>query len=255
MKNCAPELRDEDHRYDCGFGAAPTLVDMDGDGSLEILQPGMDQWLYLWDSDGVAVPGWPVKVQDPTFEAVANREGRILSSPAVGDIDGDGGLEIVLGTGQTAGSDFGGYGVLYALDSDGSLLDGWPITLFAGFAGALPVIGEGIVVSPALADVDGDGDLEIGANSTADQGALYHHDGTVAVDFAATRQDFGPYATTDEQAVLLMLSPGAFADGDGDDIPDYFAAGTSLSYGANILAWATLFDHDSCAGGLLECRG
>jgi len=243
-ENCAPELRDEDHRYDCGFAAAPTLVDMDGDGSLEILQPGMDQWLYLWDADGVAVPGWPVKVQDPSFEAVANREGRILSSPAVGDIDGDGGMEIVLGTGQTAGSDFGGYGVLYALDTDGSLLDGWPITLFAGFAGALPVIGEGIVVSPALADVDGDGDLEIGANSTADQGALYHHDGTVAVDFAATRQDFGPYATTDEQAVLLMLSPGAFADGDGDDVPDYFAAGTSLSYGANILAWATLFDHD-----------
>ena len=243
-ENCAPELRDEDHRYDCGFGAAPTLVDMDGDGRLEILQPGMDQWLYLWDADGVSVPGWPVKVQDPSFEAIANREGRILSSPAVGDIDGDGGMEIVLGTGQTAGSDFGGYGVLYALDEDGSLLDGWPITLFAGFAGALPIIGEGIVVSPALADVDGDGELEIGANSTADQGALYNHDGTVAVDFAATRQNYGPYATTEEQAVLLMLSPGAFADGDGDDIPDYFAAGTSLSYGANILAWATLFDHD-----------
>ena len=247
--NCAPELRDEDHRYDCGFGAAPTLVDMDGDGSLEILQPGMDQWLYLWDRNGVAVPGWPVKVQDPSFDAISNREGRILSSPAVGDIDGDGGIEIVLGTSQTAGSDFGGYGVLYALDGDGSLLDGWPITLFAGFAGALPVIGEGIVVSPALADVDGDGDLEIGANSTADQGALYHHDGTIAVDFAATRQHYGPYATTEEQAVLLMLSPGAFADADGDDVPDYFAAGTSLSYGANILAWATLFDHDHALAG------
>jgi len=242
--HCAPELRDEDHRYDCGFGAAPTLVDMDGDGYLDILQPGMDQWLYLWDRNGEAHPGWPVKVQAPDFEAIADREGRILSSPAVGDIDADGGLEIVLGTGQTAGSDFGGYGVLYALDGDGSLMPGWPITIFAGFAGALPIIGEGIVVSPALADLDGDGDLEIGANSIADQGALYHHDGSVAVDFAATRQDFGPYASTEEQAVLLMLSPGAFADASGDGVPDYFAAGTSLSYGANILAWSSLFDHD-----------
>jgi hypothetical protein len=92
--------------------------------------------------------------------------------------------------------------------------------------------------------VDGDGDLEIAANSVADQGALYHHDGSVAVDFAATRQDFGPYATTEEQAVLLMISPGAFADANGDGTPDYFAGGTSLSYGANILAWSTLFDHD-----------
>jgi hypothetical protein len=242
--NCDPALRDEDHRYDCGFGAAPTLVDLDGDGYLDILQPGMDQWLYLWDRNGEPHPGWPVKVQAPDFEAIANREGRILSSPAVGDIDGDGGLEIVLGTGQTAGSDFGGYGVLYALDGDGSLLPGWPITIFAGFAGALPVIGEGVVVGPALADVDGDGDLEIGANSIADQGALYHHDGTVAVDFAATRQSFGPYASTEEQAVLLMISPGSFADGNGDGVPDYFAGGTSLSYGANILAWSTLFDHD-----------
>ena len=243
-ENCAVELRDEEHRYDCGFGAAPTLVDMDGDGDLEILQPGMDQWLYLWDHQGQPVPGWPVKVQDPSFEAIANREGRILSSPAVGDIDGDGGMEIVIGTGQTAGSDFGGYGVLYALDEDGSLLEGWPITLFAGFAGALPVIGEGIVVQPALADVDGDGDLEIGANATADQGGLYHHDGSVAVDFAATRQDYGPYATTEEQAMLLMLSSGAFGDADGDGSPDYFAGASSLGYGANILAWTSLFDHD-----------
>lgn len=242
--NCANELRDDSHRYDCGFFASPTLADLDGDGALEILQPGMDQWLYVWRADGSMQPGWPLKVQDPTFEAIADREGRILSSPAVGDIDGDGDPDIVLGTSQTAGSEFGGYGMLYALNTDGTILEGWPLTLFAGFAGALPYIGEGVVVSPALADLDGDGDLEIAANAIADQGAIYHHDGTVALDFVAIADAFGPEANTDEAAVLMMAANGAFADANADGHPDWFVGGSGIGYGGNILSWATKFDHD-----------
>ena len=243
-ENCDPALRDNSHRYDCGFFATPTLADLDGDGRLEILQPGMDQFLYIWQADGTPLPGWPLKVQDPDFAAIADREGRILSSPAVGDIDGDGDLDLVLGTSQTAGSEFGGYGMLYALDVDGSIHDGWPMTLFAGFAGALPYIGEGVVVSPALADLDGDGDLEIAANAIADQGGIFHHDGTVAVDFIAINDGFGASSNTDELAVLMMAANGAFADADGDGTPDYFVGGSGIGYGGNILAWASLFDHD-----------
>jgi len=241
---CAPELRDDTHRYDCGFFASPTLADLDGDGRLEIVQPGMDQWLYAWRGDGTPLAGWPVEVHDPGYEAIADRKGRILSSPAVGDIDSDGDLDFVLGTSQTAGSDFGGYGMLYALDHDGSVLDGWPQPLFAGFAGALPYIGEGVVVSPALADLDGDGDLEIAANAIADPGGLYHHDGSQAADFLAIAESFGRNSNTDELAVLLMAANGAFADADGDGVPDWFAGGSGIGYGSNILAWADLFDHD-----------
>jgi len=244
LAKCDPALRGEEVRTDCGFGASPTLVDLDGDGQLEILQPAMDQWLYQWEADGTAVPGWPVHVHDPSFDAIAERQNRILSSPAVGDLDGDGDLEIVLGTSQTAGSDFGGYGILYALDHDGGILPGWPISIFAGFAGALPFIGEGIVVSPGLADLDGDGDLEIGATAIAEQGSLYHHDGTAAVDWRATRSDFGPGSNSEEQAALFMVGSGAFVDLNGDGTPDWIAGGGGIGYGGNILARHTRFDHD-----------
>ena len=110
--------------------------------------------------------------------------------------------------------------MLYALGVDGVILDGWPQPLFAGFAGALPYIGEGVVVSPAVADLDGDGDLEIAANAIADQGAIYHHDGTSAVDFVAISDAFGPESNTDEAAVLMMAANGAFADANADGTPD-----------------------------------
>lgn len=244
FEHCDPADRDEDVRTDCGFAASPTLADIDGDGAREILQPGMDMHLYAWKADGTPLPGWPVFVQDPSFDAIASRVTRILSSPAVGDLDGDGDVEIVLGTSQTAGSDFGGYGMLYALDHDGALLPGWPLALFAGFAGALPYIGEGVVVSPALADIDGDGDLEIGATAIAEQGSLYHHDGTPATDFRATAGDFGDNSNSDEQAALFMVGSGAFTDADGDGLPDWFAGGSGIGYGANILTRHVRYDHD-----------
>jgi hypothetical protein len=245
--NCDPALRDDSHRYDCGFFAAPTLTNLDGDaaGTLEIVQPAMDQWLYVWDGAGQAVAPYPVKVQDPSFEAIAGREGRILSSPAVGDIDADGDPDFVLGTSQTAGSDFGGYGMLYALDARAAaLLPGWPLPIFAGFAGALPYIGEGVVVAPALADVDGDGDLEIGANAIAEQGALYDHTGAIARDFSAVSASYGAQSNTSEPAALFLVGNGAFGDADGDGTPDWFAGGSGINYGLNIAAWAVRFEHD-----------
>ncbi len=238
---CDPADRGELTRTDCGFFAAPTLVDLDGDGSLEILQPGMDQYLYAWHADGSAFANYPVFVQSDEF---AERVNRILSSPAVGDIDNDGDLDIVLGTSQTAGSEFGGYGLLYALEVDGSVHPGWPLELFAGFAGALPYVGEGVVVSPALADVDGDGDLEIAANATADQGAIYHHDGTQYADFYAINEHFGPQSNSNEQAALFMVGNSAFGDLTGDGVPDLFAGGTGIAYGGAILARFVKLDHD-----------
>jgi hypothetical protein len=241
---CAPEDRHDEHRTDCGFFGTPVLVDLTGDGRLEILIPAMDQHLYAWDADGESVPGWPVLVHTFDIDDVADRIGRIIASPSVGDIDGDGSIDIVLGTSQTDGSDFGGYGLLYALEVDGSLKEGWPIHIFAGFAGALPYIGEGIVTKPALADIDGDGDVEIAATSLADPGAVYGPDGVAVMDFAPTLVDFGARSNTSEASVLFMLSTLIFADANGDGLLDVFASGSGIGYGTSWAAWSRRVDHD-----------
>jgi len=113
----------------------------------------------------------------------------------VGDIDGDGRIEIVVATNEEyAGhadlfdSDsyvfqalklavsVGGFddlrldvaGRVYALNHDGSpvervgtALASWPAPVPLLVSGLLPDVGTGTPGSPALADVDGDGDLEI----------------------------------------------------------------------------------------------
>ncbi len=144
---------------DPGFFSTPALVDLDGDGKLEIVAPAMDQYLYVFRYDGSQQSNFPVLLRDMTRkEPVAER---IISSPAVGDIDGDGQIEIVVGTSEVYGST----GRVYAVKPDGSFVPGWPIEALGLMPDILPYVGRGVPTNPALADVDGDGVVDIATNS------------------------------------------------------------------------------------------
>jgi hypothetical protein len=74
------------------------------------------------------LPGWPLFAQE------------VDSTPRVGDVDGDGRLDVVFGSDDDH---------LYAVDLTGAFLPGWPIS-------------EGRSLRTAsLADIDGDGRLEV----------------------------------------------------------------------------------------------
>ena len=130
------------------------LGDLDGDGVKEVIVPGRNAFyenmLYVYHIDGIPLQGWPQKLDSTVYAC----------SPAVGDVDGDGSLEIAIGTDSPSGT-------FYLFKSDGSLMQGFPVHL-----------GSPIFSSPTLVDLDGDGDLEIICATDAGYVHVLHHDGS-----------------------------------------------------------------------------
>ncbi len=227
-----PEEFDNDHTYDQGFMAAPTLADIDGDGGHEIIVPGLDSRLYVVGAGGVDFGPYPKEICHPD---VCGSEGRrIIDSASVGDLDGDGDLEIAFGTNEA--TDGGRYSVTYLLDAaTGEDEPGWPF-LEAGLineAVLLPLLGEGHPTSPALADIDGDGDLEMMNPIMLGTTDLLNHDTTVFAEVPYHEESFGDDTNIDPAmmpAILQFVSQPSFGDLDGDGTPDLVMGGGGVQY-------------------------
>ncbi|MBE0567867.1 MAG: hypothetical protein IH621_18075 [Krumholzibacteria bacterium] len=101
--------RDHDHMPISPAG----LVDLDGDGDLEIVYGSNDRRIHAWHHDGSPLAGWPVDV------GLFLTDGPV----AVGDLRGDGTLYVVAGT-------MDGLAVAYL--ADGQPAPGWPFDAGTG---------------------------------------------------------------------------------------------------------------------------
>ncbi len=217
-----PSLRSQEYMVEMAFYSSPALADLDGDEYLEIIISGGDQRLYVWRYDGSSLAGFPVRLYDASEENPQGR--RIFSSPAVGDIDGDGVPEIVVGSQEVYGTSCR----LYAVRADGSFMPGWPVKPFALYADIVPVIGTGISSSPLLLDIDQDGTLKIAASVVIGTPTIYNYDGSIWRDMNLA--PFGAYSDTDDTPSMVVMSNHSAGDLDLDGKLEFISGGTGLRY-------------------------
>jgi hypothetical protein len=215
-----------------GGEVSPRLYDFDGDNALDVIQGDSSGALRVLDSEGRPVSafndGQPVRTAP---YAVAENHGvpggldpprESLRVPAIGDIDGDEAAEIV----ATAGEH------VYAWELDGDVVEGFPTRLDPSLSdpcvppaskpcfeqGERAItsdnhIKRGFFGSPALADLDEDGVLDIVTGAMDQHLYAYDGEGNFLEPFPVKLD------SPDADGAEIVTSP-AIADLTGDGDPE-----------------------------------
>lgn len=207
---------DEDRVMEPGFFASPVLYDLDQQPGLEIIAAAMDQHIYVWHADGSVMAPYPVRLFNPNDSQSVETRARIVSTPAVGDIDGDGKPDIASGCSEVYGAaGVENEAVAYVIDGQtGVLKDGWPVSLYGLTVNVLPIVGRGVVANPMLADLDFDGKLEVSFDTISTQGLIFRHDGSEYRKM--NNRTFGAKSDSTDSPAYILMNNGAFANIDGE---------------------------------------
>jgi M6 family metalloprotease-like protein len=125
-----PESVLEDPSHDIALG------DLDSDGAMEMVVTAHGQ-VFAFNLNGTLVNHYPIPRQPGPV---------VLSSPVLGDVDGDDEIEIILANSM---------GNVESYKKDGSMAEGFPLVIG----------GESPPNTPILSDLDGDGLIELAAVS------------------------------------------------------------------------------------------
>ncbi|MDX6651895.1 MAG: hypothetical protein QOJ38_676 [Solirubrobacterales bacterium] len=209
--------------------AQPQLVDLQGTGRLDIVFGDSDGVIHAIDPvTGNELPGWPAHTTavqvtkahpglSPGYESV-------LFSVAVGDVNHDGTLEVAVAS-------VGGHEYLF--DSHGALLPGWPRALDAGVSKpAIPrpdlpftrVPIQAAISPPVMADLDGDGHLEVVQTAGDGRIHVFRTDGSDFPGWPVEVKLPDGYQPGNGNSIVIqdhkLDTPPTIADLDGDRHPE-----------------------------------
>ena len=232
-----------------GTYSAPVLADMNKDGKPEIILSGFDGRIWVYKVDGSVLDGYPVSLESPRSKKLA----RIMATPTVADLNGDGIPEIVSGSNQLIGGGDAA-GPVFVVDGrgmntpGGPYLPNWPITMTS--LKLFPVVSEGIVASQAVADFDNDGKPDILIQGNGSRPLVMKADPGPQEGFeeppnrlpVTTTQDGEPQAGLDATSIFgeassayrpdvmfPLFSHPSIGDLDLDGTPDIIVTGGSLT--------------------------
>ncbi len=205
-----------------GYHSRFTLGDLDDDGDLDLVNGDYVGTFDYWENTGSAAS--PVFVQGfgaaNPFDGLSTGEYIAIASPTLGDIDGDGDLDLVAGSYS---------GAFYYYENTGSAAS----PVFVQRTGAAnPLDGQIVLEIPAprLVDLDGDGDLDLVVGQTGGIFSYYENTGSAASPVFVPRT--GAANPLDGEDVGIFSTPTlGDLDGDGDlDLISGERYGTFLYY-------------------------
>jgi len=214
--------------------SSPVLADLDEDGVLEIVVGNTSGQIRVLHGNGSNMDGWPVwsnpiaTIQthaDAAYyvngEMDLDAREPVTGAVAVGNLDGLGNSEVVA---------VGGYGTVYAFSSDGSLLEGFPVSILGREANEFDdyhTYENGILGAPTLIDVDGDADMEIVVAAMDSRLYVWHHDGSLMEPYPIE-------VCHPENCGVLgarIITSVAVGDLDADGDPDFVFGGNETTGG------------------------
>ncbi|WP_162801407.1 SwmB domain-containing protein, partial [Azospirillum brasilense] len=178
--------------------STPTFADLDGDGDLDVLVGNNSgNLLFLRNVGTATAPSFTLEATNPF--GLSNAPS--LASPVIADLDGDGALDILIGT---QGGDLLYYRNVGTATAPSFTLAGTnPFGL--GNAGAQ--------TSPTMVDLDGDGDLDVLIGNILGDTVVYRNVGTATAP-SFTLVGTNPFGLSNAG---MMGAPSLVdIDGDGD---------------------------------------